>query len=86
MKGVICVYSGSGNTMLACRYVAARVQRVEWDLYDITKGHALDLDAYDVVGLATFTDFWGAPHLMYAVVDSLPKQDEPSTNAEKEPE
>ena len=36
MRGVICYYSGSGNTKLACKYIAANVQ-VPFDLVDVVK-------------------------------------------------
>lgn len=44
MRGVICYYSGSGNTKLACRYIAKRLKQIQVDLFDITKGGMPDPD------------------------------------------
>ena len=33
MKGVICYYSGSGNTKLVCKYIANKITNAEFDLY-----------------------------------------------------
>ena len=77
MKGVICYYSGSGNTKLACRYVTSKIENVAFDWFDIVKekGQQPDLGQYDVVGFATFTDFAGPPHLTLKFIDDLPKQE-----------
>jgi ferredoxin len=76
MKGIICYYSGTGNTRLACRYIAAKIENVQFDWFDIVKekGQAPELSQYDVVGFATFTDFAGPPYLTLEFVRSLPKQ------------
>jgi len=73
MKGVICYYSGSGNTKLACKYIAGNI-KVPFDLVDVVEEKDMDLEPYDVVGFATFTDFFGPPHLFQAFVESLPRQ------------
>lgn len=75
MKGVICYYSGSGNTRLACRYIAAHVGGVAFDLFDIAKGQEIDLELYDIVGFAAFTDFLGPSYLFHRFVEALPRQD-----------
>ncbi|MCK4410303.1 MAG: hypothetical protein KAW67_09465, partial [Candidatus Eisenbacteria sp.] len=75
MKGAICYYSASGNTALACRYVAAKVEGIEFDLIDITDAQAIDTDAYDVIGFAAFTDFFGPSQVFLDFVDRLPRQD-----------
>jgi ferredoxin len=74
LKGIICYYSGSGNTKLACRYLAKHIADIEFDLFDITRGGVPDLDLFDIVGFATFTDFFGPPHLLYTFVNSLSRQ------------
>ncbi len=74
MKGVIYYYSGSGNTKLACKYIAGNVQ-VPFDLVDVVKEKQVDLEPYDVVGFATFTDFWGPPYLFKTFVEGLPQQE-----------
>ncbi|MBU0493530.1 MAG: EFR1 family ferrodoxin [Chloroflexi bacterium] len=75
MKGLICYYSGSGNTRLACRYIAAHVEQAEVDLLDIAKGQAANLVPYDMVGFAAFTDFWGPSALFLRFVEGLPGQE-----------
>ncbi|MCP4537626.1 MAG: hypothetical protein GY832_10800 [Chloroflexi bacterium] len=76
MKGVICYYSGSGNTKLACRYIAKNIQDVEFDLFDIVKGGTVDLTEYDIVGLAAFTDFFAPSQVMQTFVENLPRQND----------
>ena len=74
MKGIICYYSGSGNTRLTCQYIVKNVESIEFDLFDVVKDGMPDLEKYDVVGFATFTDFWGPPHLFQTFIESLPQQ------------
>lgn len=75
MKGIICYYSGTGNTKLACQYITRNVEAVAFDLFDIAKGEVADLQGYDVAGFATFTDFLGPPRLFYTFVAGLERQD-----------
>ena len=74
MKGVICCYSGSGNTKLACRYIAKNVRDVEFDLFNIVKGGTIDLTQYDIVGLAAFTDFFAPSQVVQTFAENLPQQ------------
>ena len=74
MKGLICYYSGSGNTKLACQYLVKHIEGIEFDFFDITRGGVPDFEPFAVVGFATFTDFFGPPHLLYTFVGSLPHQ------------
>lgn len=73
MKGIICYYSSTGNTRLACKYVAGNIE-VPFDLVDVVKSRKVDLEPYDVVGFATFTDFGGPPHLFQTFMEGLPQQ------------
>jgi ferredoxin/flavodoxin len=74
VRGIICYYSGTGNTRLACQYLAAHVS-MQFDFHDvISKGDA-DLSLYDVVGLACPTDFWGVPELLEEFIARIPTQD-----------
>jgi ferredoxin len=73
MKGVIFYYSGSGNTKLACQYVAAKLA-VPFDLVDVVRHPDADLEPYGAVGLATFTDFGAPPQLFLTFLQSLPPQ------------
>jgi ferredoxin len=74
MKGIICYYSGSGNTKLACEYIASRMDNIEFRLFNIVKGELSNLDNYDIVGFATFTDYWGPPCLMQKFIERLPSR------------
>lgn len=74
MKALICYYSGSGNTLLAARYVAKNVRNVEIDMFDIVRDGAPDLDSYGMVGFAAFADFWAPSDLILDFIDRLPSQ------------
>jgi ferredoxin len=74
MRGIICYYSGSGNTRLVCQAIVQRTPAVVCDLYDITKGERRDWGAYDVWGFATFADFWGPPQAFQTFIQALPPQ------------
>ncbi|MEW5816795.1 MAG: EFR1 family ferrodoxin [Spirochaetota bacterium] len=74
MKGLICYYSGSGNTKLACEYIA-KSQGIPFELVDIVKEKEVDFKPYDIAGFATFTDFGGPPYLFEAFVQGLPMQE-----------
>jgi ferredoxin/flavodoxin len=73
MRSAICYYSGSGNTKLACEYIAARLG-IEFDLVDILADGTVDLGPYDLVGLAAPTDFRGVPQRFETFVAELPLQ------------
>jgi ferredoxin len=73
MKGAILYYSSTGNTRLACGYIAAHL-RMPVDLVDVVRQRDVDLAPYDVVGLATWTDFGGPPRLFLDVMEGLPPQ------------
>ncbi len=75
MKGIICFYSGSGNTKHACTYLASKITTCQLELVDITKDATPDLEECDVVGFATFTDAWAPPPLMRAFIQGIPNQD-----------
>lgn len=71
MKGIICYYSGSGNTRLACRYLAKKTVNAAFNLCNIVRDGTPDLGAYDCAGFATFTDFWGPSQLMLDFIARL---------------
>ena len=75
MKGVICYYSSAGNTRLACKYIERKVSSCSFDLFNIHKDGAPGLDAYDVVGFATFTDFMTPALRMRQFILDLKTQD-----------
>jgi ferredoxin/flavodoxin len=74
IKGAICFYSAAGNTKLACQAIARAIRAVEFDLLDITKTRNPDLGAYDIVGFATFADFFGPPQFFVTFTETLPVQ------------
>lgn len=74
MKGIICYYSGSGNTELACQYIVKNTKNIEFDLFNIVKDGIPDLEQYNMVGFATFTNFLGPPYLVQTFIEKLPKQ------------
>lgn len=74
MKAIICYYSGSGNTKLACQYIAKNIKNIEIDLFNIAKDDIFDLEQYDIVGFATFANGLGPPYLMQAFIERLPHQ------------
>ncbi|MFZ5987972.1 MAG: EFR1 family ferrodoxin [Bacillota bacterium] len=71
---MICYYSSTGNTELALRYIERNLSGIEFDFYNILDGGDLHFDNYQVVGFATFTDWWGIPYIYEAFLDSLALQ------------
>lgn len=74
MKGIICYYSSTGNTELACRYIANHSKGITFDLFNIAKDNSPSLESYDVIGFAAPTDFWGPPYLVQRFIDQIPDQ------------
>ena len=78
MKGILCYYSGSGNTRLAANYLKEHIRHADFELYDIVRTNMPDLTEFDVVGFATFTDFWGVPQYMHTFFERIsPYPDKP---------
>jgi len=73
-KGIICYYSGSGNTKLACQYIVSNIKSIDFDLFNIARDGTPDLEAYKVAGFATFTDFLGPSYLVQAFLQKLGQQ------------
>ncbi|NOY07447.1 MAG: hypothetical protein GXP33_01205 [Spirochaetes bacterium] len=74
MKGIICYYSGSGNTKLACNYLKNRIKNADFELHNIVRNGIPDFNKYDIVGFAAFTVFWAPPELMYSFIDRIGNQ------------
>ncbi len=74
MKGIICYYSGSGNTRLACDYLSRKITSADFELYNIVKKATPDFGKYDIAGFATFTDFGAPPQYMYSFVENIAPQ------------
>ncbi|HMA64369.1 MAG: EFR1 family ferrodoxin [Fibrobacterota bacterium] len=74
MKGLICYFSGTGNTLLACKYIRDTITGVDFDLYDITSGNEVNYGNYDIVGFACYADFLGPSPLIRTFIKRLPVQ------------
>jgi len=74
MRGLIYYYSGSGNTRLACEAIAKHTDRITFELFDILKEKSPVFDGFDVVGFATWADFFGPPMRMKTFMQALPQQ------------
>jgi ferredoxin/flavodoxin len=74
LKGIICYYSGSGNTRLACQYIAGSINNAEFKLFNIAREGIPNVSPYDVVGFACFTDFLDPPYLIQTFLDKLDRQ------------
>lgn len=74
MKGLICYFSTTGNTLLACRYLTRKIKNMEFDFHDVTKGSIPNLDSYQIVGFAAFADFFGPSALIRDFIHRLPAQ------------
>jgi flavodoxin/NAD-dependent dihydropyrimidine dehydrogenase PreA subunit len=73
MRCLICYYSGSGNTKLACDYIAGKMKQVEFVFYNILENKIIDFSSYDIIGFAAFTDYWGPSPKFKSFVRLLPK-------------
>ena len=76
MKGIICYYSATGNTKLACLHIVNHVKGVSFELFNIAKDDDLNLELYDIVGFAAPTDFMGPPFLVKMFIDRIPVQND----------
>ncbi|MFC1866378.1 flavodoxin family protein [Chloroflexota bacterium] len=74
MKGIICYYSGSGNTRLAVNYIKKRTKNADFELCNIVKNNIPDLSKYDIVGFATFTNFGGVSQYFHSFFDKINQQ------------
>ena len=75
MKGLICYYSNTGNTKLACEYIAGKIQALEWEFFDIKCNKIPDFSLYDIAGFACFTDALAPSKLVYDFFKKLPRGD-----------
>ena len=64
VKGIICYYSGSGNTKAACETIVRKLTNSDFQLYDIMNGGYPDFDQYGLIGFATFANLLQLPELM----------------------
>jgi ferredoxin len=73
MKGIIFYFSTTGNTLNVCKCIKRKVNNTSFELADIKNGEIPDISGYDVVGFATYTDYWGPPMLMQRFIQNIPK-------------
>lgn len=71
MKGLICYYSGTGNTKLACEYIVSGVKSCTWVLHDLVKDGIPDIEKYDIIGFAAWADFLGIPKVMIDYIKNV---------------
>jgi len=76
MKVAFFYYSSTGNTELACRYIARNIRNAQFDLMDIVNGGPIDLMSYAAVGFAAPTMFGGTPYLFSDFIERLPRQND----------
>ena len=74
MRGLICYYSGSGNTKLACEAILAKTTVIDFELFDIVRDGVPGFDEYHLVGFAAWADFLNPPQRMKTFLESLPRQ------------
>ncbi len=73
MQGAILCYSVTGNTSLVAQRVA-RALPFPFEVVDITLLPEVDVAAFDVVGFAVPTDFWGISQRVSGFIAGLPLQ------------
>lgn len=78
MKGLICYYSNTGNTLLACEHIIKNVQTIDFELCDIRKNKEIDPSKYDIFGFAAFADGWNISVLMKDFIKALPSSNNPA--------
>ncbi len=75
MRIAFYYYSSTGNTRLACRYIAHHLNQAQVDLIDMAQEAPDNISSsYDVVGFATPTFFMGVPYLVGRFIEQLPEQ------------
>ena len=72
MKIVICYFSCTGNTKLACEYMVAMLNKHETRLVDMARDAMPDFIEYDLAGFATFADYYGPSKLVESFMERIP--------------
>lgn len=73
MKGIICYYSNTGNTKLACQYIKKSINNADFDLFNLITDGVPDFSQYDIAGFATFTDYFSPAKYFYQVFENFDK-------------
>ncbi len=76
MKGLIFYFSLTGNTLLACNYIAQEIKSINIELCDITDVNLPDLSAYSFIGFASYVHSLGLPYLIQDFINRLPQQEQ----------
>ncbi|MHC1685087.1 MAG: EFR1 family ferrodoxin [Clostridiaceae bacterium] len=71
MKGLIIYLSGTGNTKLAAEYIAANVKNIKFDFHDMNNLSVPDINQYDLLGFATFTQMFSTPKYVESFIKRL---------------
>ena len=71
MKGIICYFSTTGNTKLACDHINSKVSNVTFDYYDIKSSDEPNFSDYELIGFATYTDYFEPGRLMTQFMQTL---------------
>ena len=74
MKGLILYFSTTGNTRLACEYIAKKIPEANFELVDIAQSGLPDFTQYQLVGFAAFADFVAPSKLMADYIRRIPTQ------------
>lgn len=78
MKGLICYFSTTGNTKLACEHINSKIDKIEFDYYDITSSNEPNFSDYELFGFATFTDYFEPGKLMVRYMESIKGDGKPA--------
>jgi ferredoxin/flavodoxin len=72
MNGAIYYYSNTGNTKLACEFIAKSITVVNWECIDILKNEGGSVDSYDIVGFAASADFLSPSPIVKTFIKNIP--------------
>lgn len=70
-RAAILYHSLTGNTKLACEYIASRIPQVDFDLIDMREMKDFDPGNYSVIGFASYVDFQGPPHYFISSLNNI---------------
>lgn len=71
MRGIVYYYSSTGNTKLAVNCLKNHIRNAEIELCNIATEEVNSPDEYDIVGFASFAEYFGPPTLMKRFIGSL---------------
>jgi len=73
MNGRIYCYSSTGNTRLACEAIAERSTSIGFEIVDVLSAGDVSLESVNIVGFATWADYWNPPQRMLSFLDTFPQ-------------